>query len=665
MPSLAWLAAGLCATTAPAGPTVDMEVAVSLADRTLQGRAVYELPGGTQRLTWHPALQVRQAKLDGKALNPGDAPFVIETERPGQLDITWSLELAPLDTAIDHRGVLTANAPMAGGGFAWLPAAAGWYPQPAEGLAAYTVRITSDAGEAVTAGERVAADAPSAASSGQFVHSYPVAGIDLLIGPWQVQSRSLALPSGGTVEVATYFTAAIAPLASDYLDSAATQISAYDALIGAYPFERFAIVASPLPSGFGMPGMTWLGEQVLRLPFIRATSLRHEVLHNWWGNGVRVDYARGNWSEGLTTLMADFATREEESEQAARDQRLDWVRSLLAVPAGETVSLRDFRFREHGRLAAVGYAKAAFVFWMLRERLGAEIWRKGLGGFWSACQHRQASWDDLQQAFEDAAGSDLEDAFHPWLESTSLPTPRIVSARQRADARMLEIKLTQASPVHHLTLPVAVRTDSGTETYTLRLTAESSTVQLVTSRPALGVTLDPALTVLREPPPRAVPPILRNALLARSPDWRVLSDEPAWREAAAALAAAFFERSALERPAGQPAQDDADAHLIAGPAQAVVTLATTLGLIAQRPAALDGEGEARVWTARDSSSAATWVFVETADASALAALARPLPHYGAAGWLLLAGGRAVARGSAAFDEPEVPVATALEAATRP
>jgi len=60
----------------------------------------------------------------------------------------------------------------------------------------------------------------------------------------------------------------------------------------------------------------------VRLPFIRTTSLGHEVLHNWWGNGVYVDWERGNWCEGLTTFMADYAYKEEEGESAAREMRL-------------------------------------------------------------------------------------------------------------------------------------------------------------------------------------------------------------------------------------------------------------------------------------------------------------------------------------------------------
>ncbi len=107
----------------------------------------------------------------------------------------------------------------------------------------------------------------------------------------------------------------------------------YSDWIGEYPFDGFSVVASPLPTGFGMPTLTYLGAQVIRLPFIRDTSLGHEVLHNWWGNSVYPDYARGNWAEGLTTFMADYAYKEWADAASARDMRHGWLRDYAALPA--------------------------------------------------------------------------------------------------------------------------------------------------------------------------------------------------------------------------------------------------------------------------------------------------------------------------------------------
>jgi hypothetical protein len=79
----------------------------------------------------------------------------------------------------------------------------------------------------------------------------------------------------------------------------------YEDMLGPYPFRRFAVVENILPTGYGMPTFTLLGRQVLKLPFIPETSLGHEILHSWFGNSVYVDYAKGNWSEGLTSYLAD------------------------------------------------------------------------------------------------------------------------------------------------------------------------------------------------------------------------------------------------------------------------------------------------------------------------------------------------------------------------
>jgi len=679
--ALAWLAAGLCSAATPADPIAEVAVAVDLTEQRLEGSARYDLSAGKHAFDWHPALEILSVRLnDAELPNGARTPegLRLELRAAAGIAFDWRLPLAPLNGALDHRAALRADRPMAGGGFAWLPAVAGWYPGPTSGLGAYTLTVRTTAGLPIAAGAYSGPEAASGANaatapaaeegpSHTFRHPHPTSGIDLLIGPYALTTRTLSTPSGVQLDVATYFTPAIAALASDYLDAAAGQIIEYDALIGPWPFARFAIVASPLPTGFGMPGMTWLGEEVLRLPFIPATSLRHEVLHNWWGNGVRVDYARGNWSEGLTTLMADFLVKEREGPEAVALQRLDWVRTLLAVPPGESIALRDFRARAHGRQAAVGYGKAAFVFLMLRERIGTAAWRAGLRHFWQACQHREASWADLQQAFEQASGQTLDSAFEPWLSAQTLPTPRITRAVAPADGRELSLDLAQGDPVHDLDLPVQIRTETGVELQRVRLGTQQAVVRLRLQAPALGVRLDPTLSVLRAPTSAAMPPILRNALLAARPAWRVSHAEHAsadmaeWQAATATLATAFFERPAIALAAMAPglatpaAAARHDALLLTGPAAALSAEIAALGLGPQRPAALSGPGEARVWTARAPETGVTVVIVEADAPATLAALARPLPHYGASGWLLFNGGRANARGAASLAEPEIPV----------
>ncbi len=79
------------------------------------------------------------------------------------------------------------------------------------------------------------------------------------------------------------------PLARKYLAAAKSYIAFYEKLIGSYPFVKFAVVENALQTGYGMPSFTLLGSRIIRFPFILRTSYPHEILHNWWGNGVYID----------------------------------------------------------------------------------------------------------------------------------------------------------------------------------------------------------------------------------------------------------------------------------------------------------------------------------------------------------------------------------------
>src|SRR5262249_8019478 len=157
----------------------------------------------------------------------------------------------------------------------------------------------------------------------------------------------------------------------------------------------FAVVSSPFPVGLGFPGLTYLGVQVLRLPFIPDTSLGHEVLHSWWGNGVQVG-AGGNWAEGLTTFMADYTFLERHGADAAGDERRAWLRESSLLPATDDRPLTAFVARTHAASQATGYHKAAFVFIMLRDEIGADAFAAGVRAFWQAHRFGSASWSDLE-----------------------------------------------------------------------------------------------------------------------------------------------------------------------------------------------------------------------------------------------------------------------------
>ncbi len=380
---------------------------------------------------------------------------------------------------------------------------------------------------------------------------------------------------------------------------------------------------------------------MLRLPFIRATSLGHEVLHDWWGNGVYPDYARGNWSEGLTTFMADYAFKEREGDAAARAMRLEWLRDFAALPAGQDQPLAQFTSRTHGASQIVGYNKSAMLFLMLRDRIGAEAFDRALRAFWREHRFRVAGWSDLRAAFEAASSESLAPFFAQWLTRSGAPALRIekASTAQTAEGWRSEVTLAQTAPAYQLRVPLVFRTPRGDETRVVTLNAERQTFPVMLDLEPTAVLLDPDFRVFRRLAPEEAPPILRQVMLDGATSTVIVSDgdaEAPARELAARLQenAPRFVASTGPLPTGPV--------IALGLAADIERWLVRNGL-SPRPQAVSAKGTAQVWT-QPRERAGPVVLVSAQDAASLAALLRPLPHYGRQSWITFDGAKALERG---------------------
>jgi hypothetical protein len=328
------------------------------------------------------------------------------------------------------------------------------------------------------------------------------------------------------------------------------------------------------------------------------------------------------------------------------------------VPAGSQAALAAFRTRTHGAAAAVGYGKAAMLFVMLRDEIGAEAFRRGVRGFWQAQRFKVAGWRELQAAFEQAAGRSLDGFFDQWLKRAGAPDLRIAAARAtpRGGRTQLALTLEQSSPAYALGVPVELVYPGGrSEMRRIALAQPSDTVTLELDGRPEGVRLDPELRLWRRPAAEQLPPILRQWIIARAPRLAQASNDAGVGAAAESLAQRLFENP--PRTAA-PADLDRDNEpmLLAGLHEDVDAALARAGL-PPRPAELAGRGSAQVWTVARAGGAALAV-VSARDADALAALARPLPHYGSQSWLAFDGSRLLARGVWTAPGPLLPVVRA-------
>ena len=675
---------GLCwlVSSASAAPSPDLALDLSLNPQTRQLKATAELQltERTFQFLLHESLRVTRAQIGEQIVTSerssgpeGYRRWTIHLAKTHQkLTLHYEGELPALDRKHDHRSVLGALPPMASPEGSFLSSGSGWYPRPAD-LFSYRVKLTVPHGQrALVAGKRIAESLPASTADSyraSFEFTQPADGIDLMAGPWVVREKKLTRAGQSPIHLRTFFPAdldATPGLAEAYLDDTKTYLERYSREIGTYPYSEFSIVASPLPTGFGMPTLTYLGADVLRLPFIRKTSLGHEILHNWWGNSVYVDYASGNWSEGLTTFMADYAYQEDESPSAATAMRLAWLRDAAVFASEKPGTLREFRSRANAAGATLGYGKSAMLFVMLRDRLGKKTFNEGIRNFWMAQRFKVASWADLQAAFETAAGESLADFFTPWLEQPSLPALAITQATAQAEtptkpnARGRQYRLTlsfnKQDAALPLRLPIEIQGASKRETHWVVLPAEGNSATLKLGFAPKTLRLDPEMRVWRRLEASQLPPILRQTMAAGTPQLINVAQASDANIAVNQLAERFFEGKPKQLVLSQlsTAQASKMPVLLAGTHAEIDQALTRAGLPA-RPASLGRKGSAQVWTIADQAFPITVISAQ--NAGALKAMQRGLPHYGGQSWLIFDQGRAIDKGIWPSRIPEITVST--------
>jgi len=446
-------------------------------------------------------------------------------------------------------------------------------------------------------------------------------------------------------------------LAARYLAATETYLDLYSDLLGPYPYKKFALVENSWESGYGMPSFTLLGPRVIRLPFILHSSYPHEILHNWWGNGVYVDYARGNWSEGLTSYLADHLLQERQGKGAT--YRRDTLQRFASYVREEhDFPLIEFRGRHGEASQAIGYGRMLMLIHMLRMRLGDKALLAGMRRFYRDNLFRIAGFDDLRQALETASGQDLSALFRQWTQRTGAPRLQLkgVSSHKEGDGYLISgtLRQTQKEAPFQLQVPVYIQTEGGTRRLQIALNQRSRQLSIHTRERPLQLRIDPLFDLFRRLSPGETPSSVgdlfgADRLTIILPGRATQSMRKAYRQLASRLQQG--------RPNIRILQDDRLASL---PAKGSYWLfgrenRFTPGFLKQLPQGtrldtdsllIEGRnhplsGHSLVLTRRRSGQPATSIgLLLLGDTNAAQPLAAKLPHYGKYSFLLFYGERA-------------------------
>ncbi len=412
----------------------------------------------------------------------------------------------------------------------YLAGATLWYPQlagaQASELMTYTLTVNTPAGwHLIAPGDGVSTGADGKA---RWHTPAPVDEISLSGGPLTPYATR-----AGTVEAQVYLRQPDPALASKYLDATSRYLRMYNELLGPYPYQKFALVENFWETGYGMPSYTLLGPQIIRFPFILTSSYPHEILHNWWGNSVYVDYGTGNWCEGLTAYLADHLLKEVEGQGA--EYRRDVLKKYrdFASTSGD-FPLREFRSRHSAATEAVGYGKTLMGFHMLRRQLGDDLFRQTLKRYYKEFRGQRASFADVRSVFEAASGRDLRRFFEEWVNRTGAADLVVadVSSRRRAGGYTVTgtVRQRQSGP-YALEIPVVVTTAAGPVTALVRSQAAATAFSIDTPGEPLSVAVDPEFDLFRSLDPRETAPSI-GQLFGATQVTAVLPGEPAAETAA-------------------------------------------------------------------------------------------------------------------------------------
>lgn len=462
--------------------------------------------------------RVTSVSVDGKerSLLSGNGPLTIAHDgkpdgKPTVVRIAYEGTFRdptpedPVNTEDPSFGVAGTISP----GGVFLSDGADWYPEVTERGATFRVRVEAPEGfEAVTAGKRIRRETTGGRTFSEWETSYPIRGLTLSAGRYVVRDRAV-----DNVTVSTYFFPGNDPLSGKYLDAVERYLRLYRELLGPYPFEKFAVVENFFPTGYGFPSWTLLGSTVVSLPFILDTSLGHEIAHSWWGNGVFVDPGGGNWSEGLTTYVADHLYKERASKAEGREYRLKILRDYATlVSPGSDFPVERFAGRRNPATQAVGYGKTAMIFHMARRETGDEAFWAGLRSVARDRLFRTASWEDFAREFGSAAGRDMGPFFRRWIGSAGAPFLSLSDVRAERDGKGWSVRgrVLQETPVYDLKVPVRLETAGAPVDILVPMKGKEGTFAIASNDRPTSLLLDPDVDLFRRLHPSEIPPTVNG-----------------------------------------------------------------------------------------------------------------------------------------------------------
>ena len=477
-------------------PQIVTSLSFDMEKKMMEGKSSITFPDSGEKRIHTGSLKIKSARYKDHSVESviEGGMLVIEAEKGGVLDMEYecaSNENGPCN--VDTKGIVLTGR---------------WYPS-VEGTAYHSLKaLVPRDFTAISEAEEIAKEEIPGGNLFTFAFPHAVEGITFVAARFSVTRETFR-----GVELYAYFFPEDKGLAKTYLEHTKKYLGLYEDMVGKYPYKRFSVVENILPNGDSLPTLTLLGQDVVRLPFIVNTSLGQEILHQWLGNLVYVDYEKGNWAEGLITYLSDHLYEEREGRgwQHRKQTLIDY--ETYVNPENE-IPLRNFRSGIDFGSRAIGYGKGMMVFHMLKNMVGEEAFFRSIRKFIKDNRFRKASWNDMRTAFESESGERLDLFFGQWLNEKGYPPLELANVEAGPKGRHYAVSfdVVQKEKTFLFNLAVAVKTEGGDTNRVLRLYDKKQGFEILTEGKPEELVIDEYYDTFRKLIPEETPPVIGRLL---------------------------------------------------------------------------------------------------------------------------------------------------------
>jgi aminopeptidase N len=383
---------------------------------------------GDQALTWTADAAAQILHVDLTPLAPvAGAPVTFSIEYQAPTSGAFIASHGRIDDPITSRVVYTDSEPNRGVG--WLVA----NHHPAD-RARFSVELTVAEGEDVIAnGERVRDEVHDGTRVIGYAIDQPIPTYIMAFAAGELEHHDRA----GRVPLSIWFRRGVLVDAETHLEILAAQLAAFEPLIGAYPWARYAVVLLPeFPAG-GMENATiTFNSEPIGQGHIGFATNAHELAHHWFGDWVTMRRFEDAWfKEGMATLMQWEAGRAH--DDPGRSGRL-FGNFFSFDPADAIV---DPTLLGISKYTSGIYDRAAWMINQIRARVGDDA-------FWQSLRALLAA-----HALDSIDGETFVRSFAPALDEATIA--QILATLPRKVAPALAVTVTTNASDRLVTLTLS------------------------------------------------------------------------------------------------------------------------------------------------------------------------------------------------------------------